>query len=192
MGRTASESFSEGAMRCLHEQVAAYPNWGVVWYEYDWFAAYNVKAVKTVAWDNFIPHYKADCDFYHRIRLAGYNTLDCVCGKIFDMSEVVALPDDYQEAMHMLSNMPAASGDTRNAWRDQALDRSELEGRKMANDLSGAYYEAKWGTGACDLPAGTQPWPQPSPPPPQEPDNNAASVHMSDNDAAAAQMSGVS
>ena len=37
----------------------AAPDWGVIFFGYDWFAAYSAAAAANVAWDILIPHYKA-------------------------------------------------------------------------------------------------------------------------------------
>jgi GT2 family glycosyltransferase len=52
-------------------------NWGAAFTNYDLLAAFNVKAVQQVGlwdWVRF-PNYFADTDYYHRIRLAGFETI---------------------------------------------------------------------------------------------------------------------
>ena len=41
----------------------AAPDWGVIFFGYDWFAAYSAAAAANVAWDILIPHYKAPLPF---------------------------------------------------------------------------------------------------------------------------------
>lgn len=47
--------------------------WGVAFTNYHTLAAYNMKAIKEVGpWDTVLPHYFSDCDYFTRLRLAGY------------------------------------------------------------------------------------------------------------------------
>jgi hypothetical protein len=51
--------------------------WGAIFTNYDSFVALNVAACKAVGpWDANLPQYFSDCDYYRRLRLAGYQTLD--------------------------------------------------------------------------------------------------------------------
>lgn len=51
--------------------------WGVLFTNYDSFSAVNLEAVKEIGlWDTFFSGYYSDNDFYRRLRLAGYGTID--------------------------------------------------------------------------------------------------------------------
>ncbi len=52
-------------------------NWGVVFTHYDALCAFNTEAVRTVGqWDTILPQYFADNDYYRRVRMKGYETVD--------------------------------------------------------------------------------------------------------------------
>ena len=51
--------FGAAALRCVARVAKAAPHWGVIFFGYDWFAAYSAAAAANVAWDILIPHYKA-------------------------------------------------------------------------------------------------------------------------------------
>lgn len=51
--------------------------WGVLFTNYDALACFNTEAFRAVGgWDENIPWYRSECDVYHRLRLAGYPTLE--------------------------------------------------------------------------------------------------------------------
>ena len=51
--------------------------WGVVFTNYDTLAAYNIEAIKEVGhYDINLPFYYTDCDWYLRIRQAGYEMIN--------------------------------------------------------------------------------------------------------------------
>jgi hypothetical protein len=51
--------------------------WGAIFTAYDAFAAFNIDACRAVGpWDVNLPWYFADNDYYRRLRLAGYATLE--------------------------------------------------------------------------------------------------------------------
>jgi GT2 family glycosyltransferase len=51
--------------------------WGVLFTFYDALAAYNTAAYEAVGgWDHHLPSYYGDCDYFRRLRLAGYPTID--------------------------------------------------------------------------------------------------------------------
>jgi hypothetical protein len=53
-------------------------NWGIIFSLYDVFAAYNVGNLleKVGLWDNNLPWYFADNDYYRRVRLAGLEVIE--------------------------------------------------------------------------------------------------------------------
>lgn len=48
------------------------PNWGILFFSYDLFCAFNVEAIKNLSWDTYIPHYKADYDYYLSMHLSNH------------------------------------------------------------------------------------------------------------------------
>src|SRR5205085_7411529 len=51
--------------------------WGVVFTHYDTLAAFSMEMVRAVGkWDATLPQYFADNDYYRRVRLAGYETIN--------------------------------------------------------------------------------------------------------------------
>ena len=50
--------FGAAALRCVARVAAKAPDWGVIFFGYDWFAAYSAATARTVSWDVLIPHYK--------------------------------------------------------------------------------------------------------------------------------------
>jgi hypothetical protein len=51
--------------------------WGVIYTNYDALAAYNMEAVREVgSWDTAFSSYFSDCDWYRRVKLAGYELID--------------------------------------------------------------------------------------------------------------------
>ena len=53
----------------------AEPKWGILYFTYDWFSAIRTDLVCEVKYDTFITVYMSDCDFYPRVRAAGWGTL---------------------------------------------------------------------------------------------------------------------
>ena len=71
----------EGAYLKLIEAIHGYEaegrKWGVVFTNYDALVAINTALIDDVGlWDNNIPWYFSDNDFYRRVRLGGYETID--------------------------------------------------------------------------------------------------------------------
>ena len=52
------------------------PRWGILYFTYDWFSAIRTDLVREVKYDTFITVYMSDCDFYPRVRAAGWKTLE--------------------------------------------------------------------------------------------------------------------
>lgn len=66
--------------------------WALKFFSYDRLTLVNVAAVKAVgAWDTLIPYYFSDCDFYSRVKMAGYTIEDVDLAYIFDVADT--LPD---------------------------------------------------------------------------------------------------
>jgi predicted O-methyltransferase YrrM len=91
-------------------------NWGVIYTLYDSCCAMNMRAVKQVGnWDVGFNQYFADDDYYHRIRIAGYETFDddMIHGRIVHEASTT-LQDPYHRV-------------------------------RTDHDSAGKYYKTKWG-----------------------------------------------
>ncbi|ODQ50465.1 hypothetical protein SAICODRAFT_31987 [Saitoella complicata NRRL Y-17804] len=89
------ESFYSRVLSCVKEHTAS-PNWGFLWFRYDWLSYVNVKAMKSLgAWDPLIPYYTTDCDMNARLRLSGFSTAECTAGHIFDVGAAIANLSDF-------------------------------------------------------------------------------------------------
>jgi hypothetical protein len=70
------------------------PTWGIKMFAFDYLTLVNVEAWReTGQWDPYIPYYNSDCDFYHRMKLAGYRVEEKSVGHIFDVADVVEDPE---------------------------------------------------------------------------------------------------
>ncbi len=74
-----AEAQSDTASRLLlkvQELGAVNDEWGVVFTHYDTLCFFNTEAIRSVGnWDVSLPHYCGDCDYYRRLRLAGFHTV---------------------------------------------------------------------------------------------------------------------
>ncbi len=66
--RRQGRRFGAAALRCVARVAVAAPDWGVIFFGYDWFAAYSAAAAATVAWDVLIPHYKVRLESRRLVR----------------------------------------------------------------------------------------------------------------------------
>ena len=93
---------------CMDQIDAAKPEWGIAYFHYDWFSATRHAVDRDLRYDNFITVYMSDCDYYPRVRQAGFETLDAesVCGavpSVYDMKSHMELPlDDYHKTKEAL------------------------------------------------------------------------------------------
>jgi hypothetical protein len=75
-----AEAVGDSAERLLaaaREATEAGRRWGVIFTHYDTLAAFDMRMVRAVGrWDTTLPQYYADNDYYRRVRLAGYETID--------------------------------------------------------------------------------------------------------------------
>ena len=73
-------TFSADVMACMERAMTMpqFADWGILYFGYDWFSAIRTEVVRTVRYDTFITVYKSDCDFYPRVRAAGWRTLEKV------------------------------------------------------------------------------------------------------------------
>ena len=64
--------------------------WGVAFTNYDVLAAFHMPAVQKVgAWDTNLPQYFSDNDYYRRMRLTGYETLETYLGVRHNASSTI-------------------------------------------------------------------------------------------------------
>ena len=88
------------------------PDWGITYFHYDWFSATRHAVARDLRYDTFITVYMSDCDYYPRVRQAGFETLDAasVCSAVphvYDMKGHMDLPlDDYGETKAALEGVP--------------------------------------------------------------------------------------
>lgn len=51
--------------------------WGVAFTRYDCLAAFSTRMIREVGeWDTVLPQYFSDCDYYRRVRLAGFELIE--------------------------------------------------------------------------------------------------------------------
>ena len=87
------------------------PDWGISYFHYDWFSATRQAVSRDLRYDTFITVYMSDCDYYPRVRQAGYETGDAatVCGavpRVYDMKGHMDLPlDDFAETEKALEGV---------------------------------------------------------------------------------------
>lgn len=98
-------------MECMDQMDAQKPGWGLTYFRYDWFSATSLAVARDVRYDTFITVYMSDCDYYPRVRQAGYETLDAdsVCKarpSVHDMKGYMELPlDDYEATKEALASV---------------------------------------------------------------------------------------
>lgn len=140
------------------------PNdWGVLFFAYDWFAAFKTRAVRKVPWDQGINHYFSDCDFYHRTRLAGYATYDRNAGFVMHKKTPLAKGEAPQglEVLNLTvawykqrgaysigEPKPSVPGERRGVVDSNAAGISRYKAEQQA---AYSYAKQKWGTLNCSL-----------------------------------------
>lgn len=111
---------AEKLLRFVEETLVSGRKWGMVFTHYDTLAALNVEAVAQVGpWDVTLPQYFADNDYYRRLRLAGYESIDTGLPVTHHNGASATLKSDPKRALLNHVTFP----------------------------LYGAYYRAKWGGG---------------------------------------------
>jgi hypothetical protein len=113
----ASEAVVEAALGIAERLNADGVRWGVMFTNYDVLCLHNTAALAGFRWDQYLPLYYTDVDFYYRLRLAG-----------------LALVETGLPVVH-------AGGGSSSVKADPALDhfvRSNYSGWRD-------YYMAKWG-----------------------------------------------
>jgi GT2 family glycosyltransferase len=65
-------------------------NWGIIFTLYDVFACFNLKIVDEIGlWDNNLPWYFADIDYYRRLKLAGFKVIEAGQGVTHAASQTI-------------------------------------------------------------------------------------------------------
>jgi hypothetical protein len=73
----AGPGTTERLLEAAEEATASGRRWGAIFTLYDVLAAYNLEAFSAVGgWDTVLPQYFTDNDYYRRIRLAGFETIE--------------------------------------------------------------------------------------------------------------------
>jgi hypothetical protein len=72
----ASNEVIENAMSQAEELNRRQVNWGVLFTNYDVLCLCNTSVIKNFQWDQYLPLYYTDVDFYHRLRSAGVELLE--------------------------------------------------------------------------------------------------------------------
>ncbi|BDA45364.1 hypothetical protein COCOBI_07-1510 [Coccomyxa sp. Obi] len=149
----ASASFAEEVLQCMDHVMDHHPDWGILYFKYDWFSAIRTSLVRQVKYDIFITVYMSDCDFYPRVRAAGYQTLESynTCPEVehltaYDLVRPTVLPlhnyDKYRQALEAEQNVTV----DRNAWKRREWRLGEDAGWDNWEQSSLRYFRAKWGT----------------------------------------------
>ncbi|HEX7057247.1 MAG TPA: glycosyltransferase family 2 protein [Bacilli bacterium] len=115
----AAPGSAEQLLAMAEQLIADGKRWGAIFTHYDVFVAFSMEAVRNVGrWDTNLPQYFADNDYYRRLRLAGYPTID--------------------------SGLPVTHHNASSTIRSDPL-REHING--ITFPLYAKYYEAKWGGG---------------------------------------------
>jgi hypothetical protein len=85
---------AEGSCEALVEKanylIESSKPWGALFTNYDAMSAINMKAVKAVGdWDQNLIWYLSDCDYYRRLRLAGFPTIETNLSVYHDPSQTL-------------------------------------------------------------------------------------------------------
>ncbi len=117
----------EGMCRdLLHFARTTTIKWGVLYTHYDLFSAVNLAAAREVGgYDTMMSSYVSDIDFYHRMRLNGYETVDIYPNR----------PNPQVDALEK------GHGGSRTIASDKRLCFLNA----FSQAFAGNYYKAKWG-----------------------------------------------
>eukprot|EP00200_Dunaliella_tertiolecta_P001391 CAMPEP_0202344760 /NCGR_PEP_ID=MMETSP1126-20121109/4299_1 /ASSEMBLY_ACC=CAM_ASM_000457 /TAXON_ID=3047 /ORGANISM="Dunaliella tertiolecta, Strain CCMP1320" /LENGTH=353 /DNA_ID=CAMNT_0048935987 /DNA_START=11 /DNA_END=1072 /DNA_ORIENTATION=+ len=129
-------------------------SWGVAFTYYDILAFYNTKVVLEHPWDeNYLQNYMADCDVYHRWRLAGYSTdklagidkhIQLVhMGSVPEKSWAKMTPTQRQETFPSLEKKLLLVD--ANFWKQQHTSTRSTISQAGRYNAAFQYFEAKWG-----------------------------------------------
>ena len=54
-------------LECMDAMDEQQPDWGITFFEYDWFSATRQVVAQEFRYDTFITVYMSDCDYYPRV-----------------------------------------------------------------------------------------------------------------------------
>ena len=54
-------------LECMNAIDEQQPDWGITFFEYDWFSATRQAVAREFRYDTFITVYMSDCDYYPRV-----------------------------------------------------------------------------------------------------------------------------
>ena len=134
--------------------------WGLIFYAYDLLAAVRTSAYTTTGpFDISIPQYKADCDYYKRLELKGYQKIQKHIVHIFHMPNVLErkLREEMKscewyrakEILYIAANNSSRNEDRTN-WRLNDMRRADREAASILTPAGWTYFKRKWGTDDCD------------------------------------------
>jgi hypothetical protein len=154
-----TSSFAERALATVRDAPA---DWAVIFFAYDWFSAIKTSITRRFKYDPGLYYYKGDCDFYHRIRLAGFKTINGRAGIVMHKKTPWLMPiravrnrnptaDWYESQGAYVIGKKGMAGTGVNprstkAW-STALDSRYRTQQEAGND----YYFRKWGSRTCML-----------------------------------------
>ena len=154
------DNFYNLTQQCLRNISAREPRWGVIYFHYDWLAAVRLQAFKDVGgFDTYIPHYWSDCDYYGRIKEAGYRSVDCIAGHVFDatinnqtINDQLAAPYplvSWHRKYEILKDMEWRKAKNRGKWREVDFTLSDQVGTEQLHIMGSKYYFKKCNTLEC-------------------------------------------
>jgi len=175
--RRQHHAFYQGILQESRERVAAAETkWAITFFHYDWLSHVNVHAASHIGlWDTLIPWYPADCDYYSRLRMKGYQVLDFDAGDVFDVASCLHNPEkqlfpprgsnedmDLHHELQEMSRSKTKDTHGRNTWQGRNGDGS------LSEDFGGRYqtlveagrnsYRIKWGTNRCYVSSPVSSW----------------------------------
>ncbi|CAL8471123.1 g10665 [Coccomyxa elongata] len=149
--QNTTTSFAEVAVACAEAAMSAKPNWGIMYFMYDWFSAIRTDLVRQVQYDTFITVYMSDCDFYPRVRAAGFETIEYHQAlpntevKVYDLHAPVKVPwNDFTAAKEIL-DAHENDNSSRFDWKLHQMGVDEKVGWDLWEHSSYLYFRAKWG-----------------------------------------------
>jgi hypothetical protein len=109
---------AERLIAIVDEAVRTQRRWGVAFTLYDCLAALSTRMIREVGeWDTVLPQYFSDCDYYRRVKLAGFELIET--------------------GLHVV-HVDQGSNTLRSDPRREMLNRVTLP-------LYAMYYRSKWG-----------------------------------------------
>ncbi|CAF1402541.1 unnamed protein product [Adineta ricciae] len=135
-------------------------NWSVIFYHYDLVIAVRTSAyISNGPFDIYIPQYTADCDYYRRLKLSGYVSINQHIVHIFHMPKVLKneLVEElktcaWKRAKEILHISADDGRDiNRTQWRRNNMRIADREAEPLLYTAGLTYYQKKWNTRNCGL-----------------------------------------